>query len=160
MNMKRVKFSRRHFDIFLSNHVVMLIDFQITGVTIEIPGSALVKRHCDHWLRRIKLNQFAVQINPGPASYPVFIDIEKVRVCDYSRPMHFEFDKVFPVNVLDPIISVQHWKPNFPVGVSFYIGSGQSFSDFLRHVVPPSRSIRSGNQLPSRDENQRRCDKC
>ena len=58
---------------------------------MKIPGRSLFERRSNHYLRRIKLDQFAVQINSSPTGYSVFIDGNKIRIRDRTGPVHFEF---------------------------------------------------------------------
>jgi hypothetical protein len=46
----------------------------------------------------------------------VFIDGKEICIRDRTGPVHFELEKLFPVNVLCSIKAVQYWQPNFSIG--------------------------------------------
>src|SRR6266536_2629308 len=146
MNTERVKPVCRHFYIFLPDDMVMLVHFQFAGLSVEIPASTLLKRDGDHRLWRIKLYQLAVQINPRPAKNAVFIRGEKVGVGDHTGPVHFELEKILPIDVLRPTNAIQNLQANLPICVRFGVGNIKTIADFFDHVVSPAGSIRSWNQ--------------
>jgi hypothetical protein len=55
-----------------------------------------------------KRDQFAIQINSRPTGYSMFIDGNKICIRDRTSPVHFEFEKLFPVNVLHSIKAVDY----------------------------------------------------
>ena len=152
---ERTKFSRRDLDVFLSRHLILLMDFQVAGLPVEIPPGAPLKRHGDHRLRRIKFNQFAIQINPRPTKNSAFVHGKKVSVCDHAGTVHFEFEKLLPVNVFGSLNAIHDRGANFAVRVWSDIGNTESVIYFLRHVVSPGRpgcgwDERSGNRCGRR----------
>ena len=78
----------------------MLLHFQIAGLSVEVPGCAFFEWSGDHRLRRIKLDQLAVEIDSRPAKNSVVVHAQQVGVGDNARPVHFKFEKIFTVNIL------------------------------------------------------------
>src|SRR5436309_8468588 len=138
MDAERAKFAGWHVYMFFTDDVVMLIYSQFAGLSVEIPASAFLKRSCDHRLRRIKLHQLAVQINPRQANNALFIYGEKVRVGNHAGSVHFELEKILPIDVLRSIDTIQHWQANLAIGVKFGVRKIQALADFFGHVVSPT----------------------
>src|ERR1700758_3580029 len=114
-----MKFASRYADIFLADDFVVLTKRYFACLAVEIPAGTLLKRDGDDRLWRSKLNQLAVQINPCPTDDSMFIHGEKVRVGNHAGAMHFELEKILPVDVLRSIDAIQHWLPDLAIGVQF-----------------------------------------
>ena len=97
----------------------MLLHFQVASLAIEVPRGAFFQRSGDHRLRRIKLNKLAVEIHPSPADNPVFVHREQIGVGDRARPVHFKLKKIFPINVLRSLETIQNWHTDLAVGIGF-----------------------------------------
>src|SRR6267154_6147833 len=123
----------------------MLLHFHVAGLASEIPVGPLFQRSGDHRLRRSKLNQFAVEIHPGPAGNPVFVHREQIGVGDRSCSVHFKLKKTFPINVLCSLEAVRYSQTDLAVGICFHVRKIQSLSDFLDHVVAPACTRCDGN---------------
>src|SRR5262249_41498015 len=119
------------------------------GLSVEIPGGAFLEWSGDHRLRRIKLNQLAVEIDSRPANNSVVVDAQQVGIGDRARPVHFELEEIFSINVLRSFEAVQNRQANLAVGVWFHIENFQSISNFLGHVVAPAVTRRSWNERSS-----------
>ena len=97
----------------------MLLHLQFAGLSVEVPGSAFFEWDRDHRLRRIKLNQLAIQIDSGPASNSMVVHAQQVGVSDRARAVHFKLEKIFAINVLRSLKAIQNWQANLAVGVCF-----------------------------------------
>jgi hypothetical protein len=144
-----MKFSRWYIDIFFSGHVVVLMNFQVASLTIEVPARALLERRDDHRLRWIKLNQLAIEINPGRTKDSMFIHSKEVCIRNNTAPVHFEFEKLLPIDIFCSRDAIQHRELNFPTSVRFYIWDTKRFSQFFCHVVLPSHPGCGGNKRGS-----------
>src|SRR4030095_320663 len=138
VNPERLKFSRGHIDFFFAQNLVMLWHFKVAALSMEVPTGALFEWSGDHRLRRIKLNQLAIEIHPSPAGNPVFVYRQQIGVGDRARPVHFKLEKTFPVNILRSLKAVQYWQTDLAVRICFCVRNIQSLSDFLGHVVAPA----------------------
>src|SRR5437773_851321 len=55
MNSERLKFPRGHADVFFADHIIMLLHFQIAGLSVEVPGCAFFEWSGDHSLGGLNL---------------------------------------------------------------------------------------------------------
>jgi len=76
----------------------------------------------------------------------MFIDGNKIRIRDRTSPVHFEFEKLFPVNVLHsnqggrlPVAEPSHKR-------LVSIRNSKAFSKFFRHAVSPCRPGTGGKE--------------
>src|SRR5262249_53315188 len=81
----------------------------------------------------------------------VVVHAQQVSVGDRARPVHFELEKIFSINVLRSLQAVQNRHANLAIEVWFHIGNVQSVSDFFGHVVAPAVTRCSRDERSSQD---------
>ena len=62
---------------------------------------------------------------------PCSFDGDKVRVGNHAGPVHFELEKILPIDVLCPIDAIQNWQANLAIGVQFGVGNIKTLADFF-----------------------------
>src|SRR6266566_3766729 len=143
-----MEFSRRHFDIFLSGYLVVLMHLQITGLAIEIPARAPLKRHGDHRLRRIKFDEFAVHVNPGSSTVRRSVFVTTLARCISN--LRSSCPSTFSV----PPMRYKTGRRIFPSGSGFISGTLSplltSCVMLYRHPVPSAVGINCPAQADAR----------
>ena len=74
------------------------------------------------------------------------IDGQQVRIRNYAGSVHFELEKIFPIDILRPIDAIQNSQADFAISVRFGVRNFKALADFFGHVVSPARSICGGHQ--------------
>ena len=49
----------------------------------------------------------------------MFVYCKQIGVGDRARPVHFELKKIFPINVLRSLETIQNWHTDLAVGIWF-----------------------------------------
>ena len=73
--------------------------------------------------------------------------------------MHFELEKIFPINVLGSIDAIQNRQADLAIGVCFCMLNVKTFADFFGHIVSPAGPISGWKQFATKHRGKRRCRK-
>jgi hypothetical protein len=71
----------------------------------------------------------------------MFIYGQQVRVGNHTGAVHFELEKILPIDVLCPVDAIQNRQANLAIGIWFGVGDIKTIADFFGDVVLPTDSI-------------------